>query len=453
MNIKSIIKFTTITLLFATVITSCKKNYEAPPASTDPNLPVTTTIKALKAMHTVAGAFDVINTDITISGVVIANDKSGNLYKEIYIQDATGAIAVELASSGLYANYPVGKKVYIKCNGLCISDYNNLIQLGVKALINGTYTLEGIPTPLISNYVVGGSLNNPVVPKVVASIDGLNTPTGVATMQNPLLGDLIQLNDMEFLAGDTKRPYADTSYYKKSGDRYIKSCSSPTTIDVRTSGYADFAGKVPQSGNGSIVAIYTVYNTTKQLLIRDTTDVKFNNPRCYLFEEDFQAYTTTTGAWSSPGWQNIQESGDVPYTMASFSGNIFPKISAFGSAALATTAIKSWLITPGIDIPTGLTPKYTFTCSRRYTAGTFKALVSTNYNGGNNPSASTWTTLITVPAGTATAFTPFDTFGPFDFTPYIGKKVYLAFLYEAPAGTSPSLVGTYEPDDLKISKN
>ncbi len=453
MNIKSIIKFSSFAILFAFIMSACKKNYEAPPVSTDPNIPVTTTIKALKAMHTVAGAFDVIGTDITISGIVIANDKSGNLYKEIYIQDATGAIPVELASNGLYANYPVGKKVYIKCKGLCLSDYNNMIQLGVKALTNGTYTLEAIPAPLITNYVIGGSLNNAVVPKVISSIDGLNTPSGVTTMQNPLLGDLIQLNDMEFIAGDTKRPYADTSYYKKSGDRYIKNCSSSSSLDVRTSGYADFAGKIPQAGNGTILGIYTVYSTTKQLLIRDTTDVRFNNARCFLFEEDFQAYTTTTGAWSQTGWKNIQETGDVPYTMSTFSGNIFPKISAYTSTAMPTTAIKSWLITPAIAIPTGLSPKYTFTCSRRYVSGTFKALVSTDYAGGANPSTSTWTTLITVPAGTNTSFTPFDTFGPFDFTPYLGKNVYLAFLYEAPAGTPASLVGTYEPDDLKISKN
>ena len=453
MNIKSIIRFSSFAILFAIIVSSCKKNYEAPPVLTDPNIPVNTTIKALKAMHTVSGAFDVINTDITISGVVIANDKSGNLYKELYIQDATGGLSIQLASNGLYANYPVGKRIYIKCKGLCLSDYNNMIQLGVKALINGTFTLEGIPAPIIPNYVISGSLNNPVTPKVV-TINDLNNPPGVTTMQHPLLGDLIQLNDMEFIAGDTKRPYADTSYYKKSGDRYIKNCSSPTTLNVRTSGYSDFAGKIPQAGNGNIVAIYTVYNTTKQLIIRDTTDVKFNNPRCFLFEEDFQAYSTTgTTAMSLPGWQNIQESGDVPYTLASFSGNIFPKVSAFTSAVMATTPIKSWLITPPIAIPTGLSPKYTFTCSRRYPAGTFKAMVSTNYTGGNNPQASTWTILTTLSNAPSGAFTPFDTFGPFDFTPYIGKTIYLAFLYEAPAGTSPNSVGTYEPDDLKISKN
>ena len=453
MNIKSIIRFSTFAILFATIVSSCKKNYEAPPLSTDPNITVTTTIKDLKAMHTVAGAFDVINTDIVISGVVIANDKSGNLYKQIYIRDASGAIAVELASNGLYANYPVGKKVYIKCKGLCVSDFNNLMVLGVRALINGTFTVEGIPAPLIENYVIGGSINNPVAPKIVTLTD-LNNAPGVPTMQHPLLGDLIQLNDYEFIAGDTKRPYADTSFYKRSGDRYIKSCGGTTTLNVRTSGYSDFAGRVPAAGNGNIVAIYTIYSSTKQLILRDTTDVKFNNPRCFLFEEDFQAYATTgTAAMSLPGWQNFKESGDVHYTLASFGSSIFPKVSAFSSAVMPTTAIKSWLVTPAIAIPTGLAPKYSFTCARRYPAGTFKAMVSINYSGTGNPALATWTTLVTLTNAPSGAFTPFDLFGPYDFAAYVGKTIHLAFLYEAPAGTSASSVGTYEPDDLKISKN
>ena len=454
MNTKSLFRISILAVLFATIVSSCKKKYEEPPVSSDPNLTVTTTIAALKAMHTVAGAFDVINTDIIISGVVIANDKSGNIYKEMYIRDASGAIAVQLASGGLYANYPVGKKIYVKCRGLCVSDYHNLIQLGIKSSSNGLITLEGIPVPLIANYVVSGSLGNDASPKPVTASD-LNTPTGLATMQNPLLGDLIKLDNYEFLIGDTKRSYADTSFYHSTlgGQINIKSCSTPGTIIVMTSGYSDFAGKAPQAGNGSISAIYTVYNTTKQLILRDTTDVKFSGPRCYLFEEDFQAYTTTgANPLALAGWKNIQESGDVSYTIASFGSSIFPKISAFSSTTLATTNITSWLITPAIAIPTGITPKYTFTCARRYSAGTFKALVSTDYNGSNTPSTSTWTELGTIPAGGST-FSPFDTYGPYDFMQYTGKTVFLAFKYEVPAGTAKTAAGTYEPDDLKISKN
>jgi len=453
MNTKSIFRFTFIAIFFAIIFSSCKKNYQAPPESADPNLTANTTIKDLKARHTVSGAFDVINDDAIISGVVIANDKSGNFYKEMYIRDASGAIALELAGT-LYTNYPVGRKVFIKCKGLCISDYRNMIQLGIKSVSNGIPSLESVPTPLIPNYVVGGSLGNDASPKSVMAND-LNTPAGVTTMQNPLLGDLIKLSGYEFLLGDTKRSYGDTSAYKSTlgGQINIKSCDGSGPFIVMTSGYADFAGKAPQNGNGTITAIYTVYNTTKQLIIRDTTDVKFDGARCFLFEEDFQAYPTTgTAPLVLTGWKNIQETGDVPYTMASFGSSIFPKISAFTSAALPTTNIKSWLITPAITIPTGISPKYTYTCAHRYTVGTLKALVSTDYDGGSTPSNATWTELNSIQANSA-AFTPFIPYGPFDLTAFTGKKIYLAFRYDAPAGTNKNNVATFEPDDMKISKN
>lgn len=451
MNTKNILRSATLAILFVSIFSSCKKEYEAPPVSGDPNMTVTTTIAQLKAMHTVAGAFDNITTDIVIAGTVIANDKSGNFYKELYIRDATGAIAVELASSGLYANYPVGRKLFIKCKGLCLSDYHNMIQLGIKSISNGLVSLEGIPAPIISNYVTGGSLGNDASPKSVTAADlALSTPT----MQSPLLGDLIKLSDYEFMLGDTKRSYGDTSYYHSTlgGMVNIKSCNGDGPFIVLTSGYADFATKAPQAGNGSFTAIYTVYGTTKQFVIRDTTDVKFTNPRCFLFEEDFQAYTTSgTSCWSQAGWQNVKESGDVCYTLSSFSGNFFPKVSAFTSTAMPTTNIKSWLISPLVDVPAGISPKYSYTCAHRYTVGTLTALVSTDYDGvSQTPSTATWTQLNQIQANSA-SFTPFIPYGPFDLSAYAGKKVYLAFRYDAPAGTNKNNVATFEPNDMKIS--
>jgi hypothetical protein len=76
--------------------------------------------------------------------------------------------------------------------------------------------------------------------------------------------------------------------------------------------------------------------------------------------------------------------------------------------------------------------------------------VSDNFNG-NNVSTANWQLLTTVPGGPSNAFTPFDPFGPFDFSSYAGKKIYIGFRYEAAAGTSKFDVGTYEPDDIKIS--
>lgn len=439
-SIKTILFFACATIF----LNACKKEFDAPPEPKDPDLTATHTISQLKAMHTINGALDVINNDMIISGVVIANDKSGNLYKQIYIQDASGAIQLMLDASGLYNSYPIGRRVFIKCKGLCLSDYNNMIQLGIKATVSGAPTIQSIASNVIGQYVIGGSLNNTYNITAVSDVSTLMT-----SMQNPLLGTVIELDGYEFLS--KAATYSDTSSYKNDVNLTIrKGCDKTKDIIIRTSGYANFSGVPVPSGNGKIKALYTVFRTTKQLVLRDTADVQFKGMPCSYFNEDFESYSTSTSPLSIPGWKNIAETGDVFYTIASFSGNQFAKITAFSSAQLPTTNISSWLISPGINLPVGATPKYTFKCSRRYTDGSFKAYISTDYNGSNLSSA-TWVLLGTVPPGTQTAFTPFDSFGPYDLATYAGKKIYLAFRYEAPAGTSKFSVGTYEPDDINIS--
>src|SRR5687767_11019817 len=110
-------------------LASCNKKFDEPPAFIEPNITANTTIKQLKAMHTI-GAIEKISQDLVIAGVVVADDRSGNFYKSIAIQDETGGITVRLDGTNLYTTYPVGRKVYIKLNGLYVGDYNRLIQIG-----------------------------------------------------------------------------------------------------------------------------------------------------------------------------------------------------------------------------------------------------------------------------------------------------------------------------------
>jgi hypothetical protein len=278
MNFKhSVVKMLFACIALTGILTvSCKKSFDEPPYPTDPNLVANTTIKQLKAKHTTSGAYDVLSGDIIIAGVVTANDKSGNLYKEIYIQDSTGGIAVELDAYNLSTAYPVGRKVFIKCNGLTLSDYRYLIQLGVKTTLNGTSSLGAIPTGLMADHVFGGSINNPVVPKVVTTT---LLKSGASAMQDSLTGALIQLNDFQFANADTSKTYADTSANKSSVNLTVQNCTNQQLL-VRTSGFANFAGVKAARGKGNIVGIYTIFNNDKQLIIRDTADVQFKGNRC-----------------------------------------------------------------------------------------------------------------------------------------------------------------------------
>lgn len=436
----------TIAILFVIAVTadSCKKNFDQPPAYVDPNLVANTTIATLKARHTLGG-YEPITTDIIISGVVVADDKSGNLYKEIYIQDATGGLAIEMNGTNLYTAYPVGRKIYIKCNGLYLSDYAGMIQLGViDNTIPGNPTLTGIPSTLFDTYVARGTYNNPVVPKVV-TVNQLTTG-----IQDPLLGTLVKLNGFEFSNGDIARTFADTSSAKSSFDLYIKDCAA-STIDVRTSGYANFAGQHPPAGNGSIVALYTKYNSTKQLVLRDPSDIDFSGPRCSLFEEDFSTIGANSATLTLGGWKNIAEVGTALYQNAVFGSTPTKcaKITCFNSGNAAST---SWLISPAINLTGAIAPKLSFTTSAGFPSAstpTFRVFISTTYNGGNAPSTFFSTQLPAAIALPVTGFSPFLNSGSLNLSAYIGQTVYIGFRYD---GSDPTKTATYEVDDIRITR-
>src|SRR4051812_36400252 len=102
---------------------SCmKKDYDRPPDTSgyDPMLKVTHTIAQLKAFNPPPGGAVKIDSDIVVYGIVAADDRSGNFYKQIVVQDSTGGMTVLIDGKNLYNEFPIGRKVYIKCKGLIL---------------------------------------------------------------------------------------------------------------------------------------------------------------------------------------------------------------------------------------------------------------------------------------------------------------------------------------------
>ncbi|MBL7825411.1 MAG: OB-fold nucleic acid binding domain-containing protein, partial [Saprospiraceae bacterium] len=128
-------------LLLFSFFSCVKTEFDQPPVGGDgKDVPVNTTIAELKTRHEVDGGYDLITEDLVIGGVVVMDDRSGNYYKTIVIQDSTGGIEVKFSNGFLYNRYPVGRKIYIKCKGLTLTDYNELIQL-----VGGYIEENGIP--------------------------------------------------------------------------------------------------------------------------------------------------------------------------------------------------------------------------------------------------------------------------------------------------------------------
>ncbi|HQW47361.1 MAG: hypothetical protein IPL09_12695 [Bacteroidetes bacterium] len=274
---KKIFLFASLFIIASIAITSCvKQKFDAPPDSTnyDPNLPVNSSIWELKQKFNVVSGIPVeITDDITISGIVVADDRSGNFYKQIVIQDTSSGIVVLIGRASLYNDFPIGRKIYIKCKGLYLGAYGKFIQLGNTPDI--TNSLSDIPSTKIANYIVKGSfMPDSIKPKLVS----INQLTSVDANAK-LLGTLIQIDEAEFEGSIIGQPYAQDPNVASGTDRKIEDCAL-TQIVVRNSGYASFKNALLPAGKGSIKAIYSRYNSTGQLIIRDTNDVKMYGTRC-----------------------------------------------------------------------------------------------------------------------------------------------------------------------------
>ncbi|MBL7776674.1 MAG: hypothetical protein JNK66_00105 [Chitinophagales bacterium] len=257
---------TIVALALLTSISSCvKEKYDSPPEfGVDPDVTANFSIDSVKGRSN--GQNYQFQEELVIKGVVVANDKGGNVYQNIIIEDSTGGISVRIDRTSLYADYPVGRRVFIKLKGLWVGTYAGLYQIG--GYISETNSLQPISSSLVDRYILKGVWGLPVVPLAI-NINQLN---------NSYQNRLIELNGVEFALTDIDKTYAD-GYNKGSLNRNLKDCNGGTII-VRTSGYANFANSKTPSGNGKLVAVYSVFNTTGQLIIRDLDDVKLDTVRC-----------------------------------------------------------------------------------------------------------------------------------------------------------------------------
>ncbi|MCC7233021.1 MAG: hypothetical protein IT242_08770 [Bacteroidia bacterium] len=265
---KSIILLQSIAVLaFLSVsFSSCVKDEFDQPvtANVDPAITPTHTILQLQGMA--SGPVPVeITTDVIVSGIIIADDASGNFYKEIIFQDSTAGLSISVDVSNFNSDYPIGRKIFVNCKGLFIADDGDgNFQLGIK----DNLTIGRIPASLITRYITKGSWGHQVNP---ASYN-------LVTIGSAPSNTLIRLSDVEFAAADAGITYAD-GVNLISKNRTIEDCFN-NTIKLYSSGYAKFANTLTPSGKGTIVAVNKFYNNSSELIIRDPADVIMNDNRC-----------------------------------------------------------------------------------------------------------------------------------------------------------------------------
>ncbi len=275
----------TITLLLIVNFSGCVKQDfdDIEPRIDTTSLAGNTTIAELKAFYpgylTQLTNTSFFNRDsILIEGFVTSDDKEGNFYKTIVIQDNTGAIELKLDKTYLYNDYKRGQRVVVYCNKLFLGDYYGLIQLGSSYEENNYEQLGGIEGDImIKRHVFrkGGTLL-PVEPLILQ-------PSNL-TVSN--VSKLVTVKNVKFITPcfpgtETLLTFADKVGGESVDHSITGFTDSYTNLVVRTSGFASFANEKLTKSYVDITGILSYYkssSTTYQIIIRDLKDIKIHVP-------------------------------------------------------------------------------------------------------------------------------------------------------------------------------
>lgn len=394
----------TLALASTIAFTSCEKEFDTPPIKELPAGSVIT-IADLRNMWVTQDIK--ITDDLSVYGVITMDESSGNIYKEAYIQDATGGIDLRLLSSGgLYE----GDSVRVYLNGTVVSKYNQMLQL------------DSVD---VDNNVIKQSTQQYRSPELLTDISQIT-----AAHQ----AQLIQLNNVQFSSADMGQTYADAQN-QQSQNRMLEDANGNQII-VRTSGYANFAGDTVPSGNGTFIGVVSQYNNDLQLLIRRPSELSLNGQRNVI--KDFEDQSITSG-----GWTVQTPVGSINWHVASFSNNYYGNMSNY--VAPNNLAAESWLISPSYDFSSSTMPTLQFKSAYKYNGPTMEVLISTDYDGVSAPSTANWSPLS--PILSPGNFT-WTNSGVVDLSAYTQASVYIAFKYTG----SNSDGSTWEVDDINIKE-
>ena len=446
-------------------ITSCVEDegFKLPDITVvDPNITANMTFQNVMSKYgqAVANEDDIAvfdeDQDLYIEGYVISSDKAGNFFKELIIQnkidgnsdtaDPRLGFKVEVSVKGLANTFEVGRKVYIKMNGLAVGLSHGVFVIGKQSGNN----IEPIQEFEYKDYII----RDPEI----ATLTPKTTTLSELTEQDK--NTLIQLDNMQVHRHNVSQSYAGEPFDEFDGFRTLESCDNGGSISLQTSTFADFKSlQIPQN-KGSIQGVFSrdFSDDFNVLIINSTSDINFDNTeRCdpiileceettsntlTIFNEGFQSIQNESDL-DALGWTNINVSGGSErFEDSSFAGDTYLKISAFGTGE---SPLEAWLVTPAINLDGSSEEELSFDISANFETGqALTVFITDNYTG--DPTTTEWTQLdANIPIGSSS-------FGSFITSTIniscLSGNIHVAFQYLGAAGRTET---RYHIDNIKVT--
>lgn len=237
------------------------------PAEMEPTM----TLAQFKALYK-GLPYQIMDDNIVIAGKVSSTDRTGNVYRSLYIEDETAGLEVKIGKTGLYNDYKQGQTIYVKPKYLVLGAYGGSVQLGAFSYEEKYETAYIDVQALIDRTIFRGAFGEPVVPMEIASksmIDDANVCRLVKLKSAKYSGSKDGLKTWAVKADPANNIAAGYGQqnFKIDGREVV----------VRTSGYALFADvevgmEIGQECN--LTGILTKFNKIYQLVLLDLEGVE-----------------------------------------------------------------------------------------------------------------------------------------------------------------------------------
>lgn len=399
-----------------------------------------------------------------IAGYVISSDEGGNFFEELILQNAPenpiSGIRVLIDANPLFVRYEIGRKVFIKVNGLVAGISNGVLTIGFR---DGERVGKIAPS-LEDDFILRSTEIENIIP----------LPLDISEFTNEKTNLYINLQNVQFGANDVlgNRPltFASEQFDVFDGERNLASCNSGESTIFATSTFADFKALTLPINQGSMNAVLSrnFFGDSFNININSPEDINFDNPeRCgcglasviggnSLFEDDFETQTNSN-LISGNGWTNFIQEGTEGWEAFTSNGTnvslgISARVSSSNSNDISSIA---WLITPVIDLDAQTGETFSFMSSNSFSDNsTLTVLFSDDWDGiSENITSATWNALVD-----ATVVSDNEFFGNWVSSGDISLDcesgaIYIAFVYQGSDIGSDNFNGTYELDEVKILSN
>lgn len=391
----------------------------------------------------VAGTTDwvQITGDYSLTAQVVANDETGNIYKYVYVEDATGGIRINMNKTNLYldSRFRLGKDVNIKLKNLYVRNVNGEIQIGAL-FSNNTKFGQIEEADMYKYFFDSNTAARPVVP----------TERTIPQLSMADVGRWIKIKDVQFVNGDLGRTLTDGTNVTA---RTLEDCSGNKVI-LKTSGQAKFGNTAPGSyevkgGKGDVYAALSIENGVYQLWITRLAHIDFDAPRC-----DGSVYTPLPVIYSYPfaaggfgdDWTAVNKVGPQVWQTSNQGNGINYYASMNGNAGGAGNNIanEDWLISKAVNLAGKTKAAVSFTTDVRYSGNALQVYATDNYTG--DVATTNWILLPVTLDTNSNAFGDWVGSGNVDLSAFLGKNVRIAFKYTS----TTSAAATWQVDDFKI---